>query len=123
MKKRTTKVAIYLAVLLASPAINTSVTAQCPNDMSHYASQLQTEELRETLISVDEWIELAGGLDRAIILTRSQLKLNEDYLEDLRENTSPRDIIPEEYENLIILWEEGIFLYEKYLEAMECRKE
>jgi hypothetical protein len=102
---------------------SSSVSGQCPNDLSKLRQKITTPELRQpgALIPVDQMIAEAGGLDRAILLTRAQIKEYEEIL-IVNERSAVGNPAREQFDRMNTATREAIMVNKEYLKAFDCRR-
>lgn len=101
-------------------------SGNCPKDLSHVIGKVRAPELRADmgtyLNPIDDTIVAAGGLDRAILLTRGQIREYEQSLDVHRANVELRSLMPERHRAHVIQLEDAIVVNQAYLAALECRR-
>jgi hypothetical protein len=120
MKKNKSNNEIYAQNTNKLKDVNQS---NCPNDLSYLRGRVNTKELiPERFPTVDEAVKEAGGLDRAIILTRLQIEGNESALSELSKNFTLKKSSPAFYNQAVNAINDVLILNRAYLQAFECRK-
>jgi hypothetical protein len=97
----------------------------CPNMMVHLAARVRTPKLQDKRLypTVRKALQDAGGLDRAIVLTRLQIKETSQKLDQVRANTELKESMPDLHRETVTLLEDQLMLNQAYLEAFECYRQ